>query len=175
MSIRRHTASIILCALAQAWGLPALAQSEQRPPAPPSAAAPHAGPEEGRPGGFPHPGLERLGLSEEQQDKIFAILHAQAPAERSQGKAAQKAREALFTLGRSDATDAQRLRVAADALGKALAEQALLRTNTQLQIRAVLSPEQRTRLEEEAPPHQPPAPFEFSPGKPAPNAPKARP
>jgi len=46
-----------------------------------------------------------LKLSEDQQDKVFAILHAAAPAMREQSKAVHKAREALHDVGRTPQFD----------------------------------------------------------------------
>ena len=73
---------------------------EPRDAFPPFGPGLHAGP----------PFLRGLDLSEAQQDRVFAILHAQA-------------------------------------LGQAIADQELLRLRTNAQLKALLTPEQRARLD----------------------------
>jgi protein CpxP len=105
----------------------------------------------GMPGGMPDelrppPFLMGLTLSEEQQDKVFAILHAAAPALRDQSKAARKARQALHDLVKSaqfnDATAAS----LAQAQGRAESQLTLLRTRAEHEVYAVLTPEQTARV-----------------------------
>lgn len=92
--------------------------------------------------------LRALNLTEAQRDKIFSIMHAQAPAMRDKHKAIRKAREELRTLAHGDSFDAGRARAASDALGKAVGEMALQRAATHAQVHAVLTPEQRKKAEE---------------------------
>lgn len=89
------------------------------------------------------PLLHQLDLSEAQQDKVFSIMHAQAPLMREQAKIAHKARTELRELGFADKFDDAKARSLADAEARAHAEMALLRTRTAQQIFALLTPEQR--------------------------------
>ncbi|MEH6435485.1 Spy/CpxP family protein refolding chaperone [Massilia sp. DD77] len=98
-----------------------------------------------RHGGPPH--LAGLDLSEAQQDRVFAILHEAAPKRRELDKAERKAREALRELAGAPQVDAAKAGKHAQALGQAISDQELLRLRTDSQVRAVLTPEQRARLE----------------------------
>lgn len=89
------------------------------------------------------PLLHQLDLSEAQQDKVFSIMHAQAPLMREQAKIAHKAHTELRELGFADKFDDAKARSLADAEARAHAEMALLRTRTAQQIFALLTPEQR--------------------------------
>jgi Spy/CpxP family protein refolding chaperone len=89
-----------------------------------------------------------LTLSEEQQDKIFAILHAAAPANRDHMKKARKAREALRDLAQSSAYTSEKAAALAQAESAAEAELSLLRARTDHDIFMVLTPEQRAHLSE---------------------------
>jgi len=95
---------------------------------------------------FGHVPLHRLKLTEAQQDKLFAIMHAQAPQRREQDKAIRKAHEALRELGRADKFDEAKAGALSRDLGQAVAAQALLQARTEAQILAVLTPEQREQL-----------------------------
>ncbi len=92
--------------------------------------------------------LKGLKLSEEQQDKVFAILHAAAPALREQAKALRKAHEGLRELPTSAQYDDARAKALSDAAGKALGQLALLRTRAVHDVYAVLTPEQRAQVTE---------------------------
>ena len=125
------------------------------------------GPPMGPPGPFfgdrPPPFLTEVNLTEDQQDKVFAILHAVAPALREQAKAERKAREALHDLGRAAQFDAGNASALAQALGKAESQLALLRVRTEHDLCAVLTDEQRAQVAErerghEAPRHDGPPP-----------------
>lgn len=110
------------------------------------------------PGMMPGPGMKHgmgpmmhlraLDLSEAQRDKIFSIMHGQAPVMRDKHKAIRKAREELKTLAHGEGFDAAKARAASDALGKAVSEMALLRVQTHAQVHALLTPEQRKKAEE---------------------------
>jgi protein CpxP len=158
---------IIVTSLVLAWPLGTLADS------PPAAGPDHGadGPAHkhempgcGMAGGFAHgdmmdreemagadgwvpPSLGRLQLSEAQEDKIFAIMHAEAPQARELGKAIRNAHRGLHELATAAKYDEAKTKVLADALGKALSESALLRARTHHQIYEVLTPEQRQALE----------------------------
>jgi Spy/CpxP family protein refolding chaperone len=117
---------------------------------------PNAGPGPGErrgPGGHAlrHglPFLRGIDLSEAQEDRLFAILHAEAPQLREQDKIQDKAHEALRAM--LDAGDYNEARAAAHtkALGQAIAARELLRVRTAGQVMALLTPEQRAQLRQE--------------------------
>lgn len=137
--------------LAACLATPALATGE--PDAPPAAGRPgpdvdhERGPDGHGPGmPFGHLPLHRLKLTEAQQDKVFAIMHAQAPQRRDYDKAIRKAHEALRELGRADKFDDAKANALSRELGQAVAADALLQARTEAQIQAVLTPEQREQL-----------------------------
>jgi len=136
-------ATLLAACLATTCATPAFATGE--PDAPPPAG--HHG--RGEPGPdmpFGHLPLHRLNLTEAQQDKLFAIMHAQAPQRREDDKAIRKAHEALRELGRADKFDDAKAGALARDLGQAVAAEALLRARTEAQILAMLTPEQREQL-----------------------------
>jgi len=98
-------------------------------------------------GGALPPFLKALHLSEVQQDKVFAIMHAQAPQAREQAKALRKAHHAMHELATSAKYDEAKAKAQADALGKALSDMALLHARTAHQVYEVLTPEQREAFE----------------------------
>ena len=101
-------------------------------------------------GGEP-PFLHGLDLSEAQQDKVFAILHAEAPYLREQGKAARKAQEALRALSQAAQYDDAKAAALAQAGAQAQANIALQHVRTEQKLLAVLTPEQRKQLAERQP------------------------
>jgi Spy/CpxP family protein refolding chaperone len=159
----------ITAALLIAAGLAAApaAFADPAPAAPPQAGrmagpdgdadhGPNAGPGPGErrgPGGHAlrHglPFLRGIDLTEAQEDRLFAILHAQAPQLREQDKIEDRAHEALRAM--LDAGDYNETRAAAHtkALGQAIAARALLRVRTAGQVMALLTPEQRAQLRQE--------------------------
>jgi len=92
------------------------------------------------------PYLMELNITEDQQDKIFAIMNGSAPAIRDQFKAVRKAREALHDLGRAAQFDSGNASTLAQALGKAESQLALLQARNDHDIFAVLTEEQRKEL-----------------------------
>ena len=101
-------------------------------------------------GGFgaPPPFLAGLHLTDEQQDKVFAILYAAAPQMREQAKALRKAHEALRDVNESPQYDESRVKGLADSAAKADSQLTVLRVRTEHEIFALLTPEQRKQLEE---------------------------
>jgi len=95
------------------------------------------------------PFLRGLDLSEAQQDRVFAILHEQAPKRRELEKAERKAHDALHALAGGTGFDAAAAGAHAQAFGRAIAEQELLQLRTDAQLMAVLTPEQRAQLRED--------------------------
>lgn len=99
----------------------------------------------GEPKGGPGCGLplHHLKLSEAQEDKIFALFHAQEPQVRELHRTAAKAEDALRKLGRSAQYDDAKAKSLADSAAKAHAELALLRVRSEHQVYELLTPEQK--------------------------------
>jgi periplasmic protein CpxP/Spy len=117
---------------------------------------PMAGPPPGMFGGDrPPPYLMELNLTEDQQDKVFAIMHASAPTIRDQFKVVRKAREALHDLGHAAQFDSGNAGSLAQALGKAESQLALLQARNDHDIFAVLTDEQRKDLADHEHEHGP--------------------
>lgn len=93
------------------------------------------------------PFLHGLNLDEAQKDKIFAIMHAQAPAMRQAGKNAHKAHAELHQLTMSGKFDEARAKALAEASGRAMSEMLLLRARGEAQVYAVLTDEQRKKID----------------------------
>jgi Spy/CpxP family protein refolding chaperone len=91
--------------------------------------------------------LGALKLDEAQADKVFEILHAQAPAVRSATKTLRKANDELRALALSESYDAAKARTLADAASRAMGELALMRADADHRIWSVLTAEQRRRAE----------------------------
>src|ERR1700722_9835433 len=98
--------------------------------------------------GVPPPFLHGLHLTDEQQDKVFAIVYAAAPALREQSKALRKAHEALRDINQSPQYDENRVKGLAETAAKADSQLTVLRVRTEHEIYAVLTPEQKKKLEE---------------------------
>ena len=102
------------------------------------------GPRMGGPG---LPFLHGIALSEVQEDRLFAIMHAQAPQLREQEKAERKALEALDAMRESGRVDDAKAAAQAKALGQAIAAQELLRVRTAAQVMALLTQQQKEAME----------------------------
>jgi len=159
-------AALLAACVATTCAVPAFAAGESDAPAAAGQPVPDADHERGPgghgPGGFGFGGhgpgapgpempfgrmpLHGLKLSEAQQDKLFAIMHAQAPQRRENDKAIRKAHEALRELGHADKFDDAKAGVLARDLGQAVAADALLQARTEAQVLSVLTPEQREQL-----------------------------
>ncbi|MBA5687822.1 Spy/CpxP family protein refolding chaperone [Rugamonas apoptosis] len=92
------------------------------------------------------PFLRGLELSEAQQDKVFAILHAQEPYLRDQGKAAAKAHAGLRELAHGAQYDDAKAASLTQAGAQAMANIMLQHVRTEQKLLAVLTPEQRKQL-----------------------------
>jgi periplasmic protein CpxP/Spy len=121
-------------------------------PPPPCAGMPGAMPEGLGAAPF-SPGLRGIELTEAQEDRIFQIRHAQAPALREAMKKARHAEEELRALALAAVFDAARAKTLAETAGKAHGEIALLHATESSQILAVLTPAQRSQNDETA--HRP--------------------
>lgn len=128
-------------------GLPMAPERDGGPPGPRTGFPdPHgAGPEAGTP---MLPQLSGLDLTEAQRDKVFAVLHAQAPLVREKVKAARRAHDDLRQLVRSTDYDPAKARQLVDAGARAQADLALLRADAEHEIYMALTAEQRRRLAE---------------------------
>ena len=105
-------------------------------------------------GGALPPFVKALHLSEAQQDKVFAIMHAQAPQAREQAKTVRKAHQAVHELVTSAKYDEAKAKALTDALGKAMSDMALLHVRTMHQVYEVLTSEQREAFARHAQHHE---------------------
>jgi len=87
-------------------------------------------------------------LSEQQQDKLFELRHAQEPALRTQFNELRDARVQLRTLALADGYDEQRAKQLALRAAQASSEIELIHARLQHAAFAVLTPEQRKRVDE---------------------------
>lgn len=94
------------------------------------------------------PYLHDIELTEAQRDKLFALMHEQAPGEREQMKAAFKAMNELRRLAAMDRFDADQARQLADAHAQALSRVAMMHAELEAKLRALLTPEQRKQLDD---------------------------
>lgn len=94
----------------------------------------------------PPPYLRGIKLTEEQGDKIFALLHAASPKLRDQMKAAHKAREALHELGESNSFDDAKAQSLSQALASSESQLMLLHTRLDHEIFMTLTAEQRMQI-----------------------------
>ena len=132
--VRKHVASFLL-ASSLALGLAPLASAQPMPGG------------MGR-GGHPMMHLRALGLSEAQQDQMFKIFHEQAPAMREQMKQVRRSRTELRQVAAAERFDEGRARQIADTQAKAIATLAVMRAQTTHRVREILTPEQRTRMDQ---------------------------
>jgi Spy/CpxP family protein refolding chaperone len=136
---RKHMAAFLL-ASSVALGLAPVAQAQGMPG-------------HGMHRGGPMMMLRGLDLTQAQRDQVFQIYHDQEPAVHEQMKQVRQARENLMQLARADQFDQAQARQAADAQARALSALAVLHAQTINRVRAILTPEQRARLDERAQRH----------------------
>jgi len=130
------------------------AEQDAGPDFGPGPRGPGPGPGHGpRMGGPGLPFLRGIDLSEAQEDRLFAILHAKVPQLREQEKAERKALEALDAMRESGRVDDAMAAAQARALGQAVAAQELLHVRTAAQVMALLTPQQKATLERDPAPH----------------------
>jgi Spy/CpxP family protein refolding chaperone len=92
--------------------------------------------------------LRGLDLTEEQLDKVFKLMHDQAPVMRAKMKELQETRSNLEALTRAPSYDEAKVRALTDKAADTMAEVARLRARTEHQIYQLLTPEQRQQLTE---------------------------
>lgn len=99
-----------------------------------------------------HPGmgmaLHRLSLTDEQHNKVFELMQSQMRQQHESMRASRKAHEALHQLTREPGFDVAKAKALTDELGQLKAQQLLRRAQTESQLRALLTPEQRKALDE---------------------------
>lgn len=92
--------------------------------------------------------LEKLDLSDTQQDKAFALMHEQIPKAREQIKVATKNLKSLQQLSASGNFSAQKARGFADAHAQALSQAILMYAEADAKVRALLTPQQTRQLDD---------------------------
>lgn len=90
--------------------------------------------------------LADLDLTELQQEKIFELMHAQAPTIFEKEKIARKTMHDLQLLTQSERFDTAKAKSLAEAHGKATTELIYLQTETQAKIWSLLAEAQRKQL-----------------------------
>lgn len=101
------------------------------------------GAEEGR-----LPFLHGIELNEQQEDKLFALMHAQVPVLRDQHKIVAKSHEALHALAMSGKYDDAKAVALTQAAAQAMATITLTQVRTEQQVLALLTPQQRQMVEQ---------------------------
>lgn len=96
-------------------------------------------------------GLHRLDLSEAQDDKIFEIMHAQAPAMRKQMQALRKSEQELRTLKAAPDYSEAKAKQLIDGIARQRADMEVARLQSERKVLDVLTPEQRKQLAEMKP------------------------
>jgi Spy/CpxP family protein refolding chaperone len=114
----------------------------------PSAGEPGVHAVHGRQHGEGQRWLRGLDLTQAQRDQVFKIFHEQAPVMREHANAAREAGRELRLAATSPNFDRARARALADQQAKAMAEMAFLRADAMSRVVAVLTPEQRQKLQE---------------------------
>jgi Spy/CpxP family protein refolding chaperone len=134
--MKKHIASFLVASSA-AFGLSTHALAQEHP---------------GRHGG-PMMELRSLDLTPDQQAQVKKIFEEQKGAMRTQMEQQRSAHEELRKLSAAETFDASRARQLADQEGKAHAELALIGAQAMSKVRAVLTPEQRTKLDQQLQAH----------------------
>lgn len=91
-------------------------------------------------------GLHRLNLSEAQDDKIFEIMHAQAPKMREQMKSLRKSEDELRALKAAPDFSEAKAKQVVDRIASQRADMEMARLQTERQIMGLLTPEQQKQL-----------------------------
>lgn len=89
-------------------------------------------------------------LSEAQQDKVFALLHAEIPGEREAMKRVFRTLEELRGLVASEPFDMNRGHALAERHGEALAQLMLKHAKRDANLRELMTPEQRKQFDDAA-------------------------
>jgi periplasmic protein CpxP/Spy len=137
------------CALALAATAALASPPADMPPGGPMPPPPMMGP-----GREPMPPfLHGVTLTEEQRDKLFELMHAQAPSLHAREKELRRSHEALLKLSLRSEFDDVTAKSLADAGARAMAEIALARARLDHQVYSLLTAEQRKQLDNPRPRH----------------------
>ena len=90
---------------------------------------------------------EKLGLDEEQVEKLTAIKEECKVQSKANAEAVRAAREALRKTIETGASEAD-IRMAATSIGKALGDQAVFASKTKAKVDGILTADQKAKLEE---------------------------
>lgn len=90
--------------------------------------------------------LRGLDLTEAQRDKVFAVMHANAPAMREQGKILRATRGELAKLALSNDYDEAKVKALTDRSAQAMSTIAQLRARGMNEIFRTLTPEQQAKV-----------------------------
>lgn len=88
-----------------------------------------------------------VALSQAQRDKVFALLHAEIPAEREVMKRVFKTMEEMRGLATTQPLDLERARALADRHGQAVAQLMLIHVKRDASVRELMTPEQRMQFD----------------------------
>lgn len=94
------------------------------------------------------PFMRGLKLTDEQHDKIFALMHEQIPSVREKLKAASKATEELRCMAGEDGFNADKARTLAQTNAQAMAQVFLMHAELDAKLRMLLTPEQRKQSDD---------------------------
>ncbi len=92
--------------------------------------------------------FKALNLTQDQQDKIFAIMHEQAPMMYETRKQERAAQESLNALAKADVYDDAKAQQLSEQLAQLEKNKTLSRVRTEAKVTAVLTPEQRVKARE---------------------------
>lgn len=92
--------------------------------------------------------LRGLDLTDEQRDKVFAVMHANAPAMREQGKVLRATRSELSKLALSTQYDEAKARALTERAAQAMSTMGQLRARAMNEIFRALTPEQQAKVTE---------------------------
>ena len=134
-----------LIASSLALGVPLIADAQNDPQRGPDQVQPRG---EHRHGGAQRM-FRRLELTETQREQVNRIFEEQRPALREQMEIARKAGQELRQAATAPNFDRNRARQLADTQAKALGEAAFLRADGMSRVVALLTPEQREKLQQQ--------------------------
>ena len=89
-----------------------------------------------------------LNLSDEQDGKVFNLIHAQQPKLHENDQLIRSNRKALMDLATARSFDTAKAEALSQAIGQAIASNLLIRTQTDQQIYQLLTNDQKKLLEE---------------------------
>lgn len=149
----RHTARNMLTGIVLSI-LPLFALAQDAFPIPPQGCGDFKAPDmKHKPAGILHMSmplslspLANLDLTELQQEKIFELMHAQAPSIFEKEKIARITMHDLQQITQSERFDTAKAKSLAEVHGKAIAELIYLHTETQAKIWSLLTEVQRKQL-----------------------------